>query len=172
MLFYPVSDVKLHLFPPFHREKGDSAWRQWFISFWPIDGNNGTIRSWKKHFIEYFSWIRVSCKSHHYQASTSHFAVCVFHLSDLFCLQNSKFFSETGVSGKITINGKNRSSNSKNFRNVSAYIHQDDALRPYLTVREAMTVAAHLKLGFKVTKEYKNQLVGHQRFKYDGKQKL
>lgn len=67
--------------------------------------------------------------------------------------------SETGATGQIMVNGKNRSSNSENFRNVSAYIHQDDALRPYLTVCEAMTVAAHLKLGFKVTKEYKMQLV-------------
>lgn len=67
--------------------------------------------------------------------------------------------SETGVTGKITVNGKNRSSNSENFRNASAYIHQDDALRPYLSVREAMTVAVHLKLGFNVTKEYKNKLV-------------
>lgn len=70
-----------------------------------------------------------------------------------------KIDSETGVTGKITVNGKIRSSNSENFRNIAAYIHQDDALRPYLTVREAMTVAAHLKLGFKVTKEYKKQLV-------------
>lgn len=67
--------------------------------------------------------------------------------------------SETGVSGKITVNGKSRSSNSQSFRNISAYIHQDDALRPYLTVKEAMTVAAHLKLGFNVTKEYKQKLV-------------
>lgn len=68
--------------------------------------------------------------------------------------------SETGVTGKITVNGKNRSSNSENFRNVSAYIHQDDALRPYLSVQEAMTMATHLKLGFsKFTQEYKFQLV-------------
>lgn len=71
----------------------------------------------------------------------------------------NNIYSETGVTGRITVNGKNRSSNSLNFRNVSAYIHQDDALRPYLTVCEAMTVAAHLKLGFNVTKEYKSQLV-------------
>ena len=68
--------------------------------------------------------------------------------------------SETGVTGKITVNGKNRSSNSENFRNVSAYIHQDDALRPYLTVREAMTMATHLKLGFNnITSDYKMQLI-------------
>ncbi|XP_055314826.1 ATP-binding cassette sub-family G member 1 [Sitodiplosis mosellana] len=68
-------------------------------------------------------------------------------------------YVETGVTGKITINGKSRSSNSENFRNVSAYIHQDDALRPYLTVCEAMTYSADLKLGFKITKEYKLQLI-------------
>lgn len=74
-----------------------------------------------------------------------------------FCLY--LFCRETGVTGKITVNGKNRSSNSESFRNISAYIHQDDALRPYLTVREAMTVATHLKLGFNVTKEYKQKMV-------------
>lgn len=79
--------------------------------------------------------------------------------------------SETGVTGKITVNGKNRSSNSENFRNVSAYIHQDDALRPYLTVCEAMTVAAHLKLGFKITKEYKLQLVSEKKQKKNEKYK-
>lgn len=68
-------------------------------------------------------------------------------------------FSETGVSGSILVNGKNRNSNSQTFRSLSAYIHQDDALRKYLTVGEAMTVAAHLKLGFNVTKEYKSSVV-------------
>lgn len=77
---------------------------------------------------------------------------------------DNKLNSETGVAGKITVNGKNRSSNSENFRNVSAYIHQDDALRPYLTVQEAMTMATHLKLGFNVTKIYKMQLVSKRLF--------
>lgn len=72
-----------------------------------------------------------------------------------FCLN----CSETGVSGKILVNGKNRSTNSQTFRNLSAYIHQEDALRPYLTVGEAMNVATNLKLGYNVTKEYKSDLV-------------
>lgn len=77
----------------------------------------------------------------------------------LFCFSNNFISSETGVTGTITVNGKNRSTNSQSFRNISAYIHQDDALRPYLTVGEVMTVATHLKLGFRVTKEYKQNLV-------------
>lgn len=80
--------------------------------------------------------------------------------------------SETGVAGKITVNGKIRSSNSENFRNVSAYIHQDDALRPYLSVQEAMTMATHLKLGFNVTRAYKMQLVSESPFGICSNRKL
>lgn len=66
---------------------------------------------------------------------------------------------ETGVTGTIKVNGKNRSNNSQSFRSLAAYIHQEDALRPYLTVGEAMTIATNLKLGYKVTKEYKANMV-------------
>lgn len=69
------------------------------------------------------------------------------------------FARETGVTGKVLVNGKNRSTNSQTFRNLSSYIHQEDALRPYLTVSEAMNVATNLKLGYNVTKEYKSDLV-------------
>lgn len=57
------------------------------------------------------------------------------------------------------MNGKNRSNNSQTFRNMSAYIHQDAEQRNFLTVGEAMTVAAHLKLGYNVSKEYKKSVV-------------
>ncbi|GAB0089084.1 ATP-binding cassette sub-family G member 1 [Sergentomyia squamirostris] len=68
-------------------------------------------------------------------------------------------YVERGVSGTVKVNGKNRSANSEKFREMSAYIHQDDALRPWLKVCEAMVVAAHLKLGYKVSHEYKINLV-------------
>ncbi|XP_037042719.1 ATP-binding cassette sub-family G member 1 [Bradysia coprophila] len=68
-------------------------------------------------------------------------------------------YVQTGVTGKIKVNGKNRSSNSQSFRSLAAYIHQDDALRPYLTVSEAMTIATNLKLGYNVTKEYKTSMI-------------
>lgn len=67
--------------------------------------------------------------------------------------------SETGVTGTIKVNGKNRSNNSQSFRSIAAYIHQEDTLRPYLTVGEAMTIATNLKLGYNVTKEYKSSMV-------------
>lgn len=61
------------------------------------------------------------------------------------------------------VNGKSRSANSQTFRNLSAYIHQMDEHREYLTVGECMTTAAHLKLGFGVTKVYKEHVVRKHR---------
>lgn len=65
--------------------------------------------------------------------------------------------SESGISGSIKVNGKARSVNT--FRKSSAYIHQDDALRPWLVTHESMMIAAHLKLGFTVSHEHKTKLV-------------
>lgn len=73
------------------------------------------------------------------------------------------FISATGVSGDIKVNGKEMSPSSERFRQLLCYIHQDDLLRPQLMVGEIMLMAAHLKLGFKVTKAYKIDLVGNNR---------
>nr|QER78508.1 ATP-binding cassette transporter [Diaphorina citri] len=66
----------------------------------------------------------------------------------------------TGSSGKILVNGQERKSACiEQFLKLSCYIQQDDALRPKLTVTEAMMIASHLKLGFKVsTQEKKDQI--------------
>ncbi|KAH8317738.1 hypothetical protein KR074_008484 [Drosophila pseudoananassae] len=70
-------------------------------------------------------------------------------------------FCATGVSGDIKVNGKEMSPSSERFRQLLCYIHQDDLLRPQLMVGEIMLMAAHLKLGFKVTKAYKIDLIKH-----------
>ncbi|XP_055387269.1 ABC transporter G family member 18-like [Condylostylus longicornis] len=68
-------------------------------------------------------------------------------------------FIATCVSGIIQVNGEPISTHSDSYRKLSAYIHQDDLLRPVLTTGETMMIAAHFKLGFKVSKEYKLTLV-------------
>ncbi|SPP79357.1 ATP-binding cassette sub-family G member 4 [Drosophila guanche] len=70
-------------------------------------------------------------------------------------------FCATGVSGNIRVNGKPMAPSSERFRQLLCYIHQDDLLRPQLMVGEIMLLAAHLKLGFKVSKAYKLDLIKH-----------
>lgn len=55
------------------------------------------------------------------------------------------------------MNGRDR--NISQFRKLSAYIMQDNQLHGNLTVEEAMTVAANLKLSDKVSKSDKNVVV-------------
>ncbi|EDW64393.1 ATP-binding cassette sub-family G member 1 [Drosophila virilis] len=70
-------------------------------------------------------------------------------------------FCATGVTGNIRVNGKPMATTSDRFRQLSCYIHQDDLLRPQLMVGEIMLLAAHLKLGFGVTKAHKLNLIKH-----------
>ncbi|KAK9730383.1 ABC transporter [Popillia japonica] len=63
-----------------------------------------------------------------------------------------------GSSGHIMMNNQIRDDNPK-FRKLVAYIPQDEELRLSLTAIENMTVAAHLKLGYDVSDEYKTKQV-------------
>uniref|UniRef100_T1GGN7 ABC transporter domain-containing protein n=1 Tax=Megaselia scalaris TaxID=36166 RepID=T1GGN7_MEGSC len=65
----------------------------------------------------------------------------------------------TGVTGVVRVNNQEISTNSESFRKLSCYIHQDDLVRPMLSVGETMMITAHLKLGYKVSQEYKLNIV-------------
>ncbi|KOB74240.1 ATP-binding cassette sub-family G member 1, partial [Operophtera brumata] len=56
----------------------------------------------------------------------------------------SDWESSAGITGELLVNGQDR--DEQHFQMSSCYITQEDLLQPLLTVREAMDVAASLKL--------------------------
>jgi len=65
----------------------------------------------------------------------------------------------SGSSGQVYLNDSLR--DEKQMANISCYIQQDDYVRDLLTVRESMTVAAHLKLSTTVSATTKAGQVDH-----------
>ncbi|XP_043684729.1 ATP-binding cassette sub-family G member 1 isoform X1 [Vespula pensylvanica] len=64
-----------------------------------------------------------------------------------------------GMSGEVLVNGKVRVPHSERWRRTSCYIQQDSLVRGRMTVGEAMTMAAHLKLGYTISSAYKHTQV-------------
>ncbi|XP_014297443.1 ATP-binding cassette subfamily G member 4 [Microplitis demolitor] len=68
-------------------------------------------------------------------------------------------FTVQGMTGEVSINGKERSPYSESWKRTSTYIHQDSIPRAQLTVGEAMTLAANLKLGYTISSAFKHTQV-------------
>ncbi|XP_006624640.1 ATP-binding cassette sub-family G member 1-like [Apis dorsata] len=68
-------------------------------------------------------------------------------------------YTVKGVHGKILINGKVRVPYSERWKRTSCYIQQESLMRIRITVGEAMTLAAHLKLGYSISSAYKHTQV-------------
>lgn len=66
-------------------------------------------------------------------------------------------YVSTGVKGSIKMNDRPR--DMKLFNKLSSYIMQEDIIQPRLTTREAMMVAANLKLGSHITMKEKVAVV-------------
>lgn len=63
----------------------------------------------------------------------------------------------TDATGSVLVNGRPR--DIRVFRKMSRYIMQQDLYQPMLTIREAMKIAADLKLGHDLCDDKKNELV-------------
>ncbi|XP_076674614.1 ATP-binding cassette sub-family G member 1 [Andrena cerasifolii] len=68
-------------------------------------------------------------------------------------------YTVRGVAGKILVNGKVRGPYSERWKRTSCYIQQESLTRTGITVGEAMTLAAHLKLGYTISSAYKHTQV-------------
>lgn len=68
-------------------------------------------------------------------------------------------YTVKGTTGEILMNGKTRVPHSARWRRTSCYIQQYSMLRTRLTVGEAMTIAAHLKLGSTISSAFKHTQV-------------
>ncbi|PNF38652.1 hypothetical protein B7P43_G01202 [Cryptotermes secundus] len=65
-----------------------------------------------------------------------------------------------GAEGSVKVNGRNIIKGHHNeFFRLSCYIMQEDALRPALTVKEAMTFVAHLRLGYSTSHRQKQKQI-------------
>lgn len=66
-------------------------------------------------------------------------------------------YNSKNASGVIKVNGSLR--DPKLFRHHSSYVMQDSLLHPLLTVREAMSFSANLKIGKEMSAEEKERRV-------------
>jgi ABC-type multidrug transport system ATPase subunit len=72
-------------------------------------------------------------------------------------IKNTYNYRCVEATGSILVNGHPR--DIAQFHKLSRYIMQEDIVQPYLSVYEAMVIAADLQLGSELTRKQKIRLV-------------
>lgn len=134
------------LFSSHSRKQSHPSECQWSISIRSPVGDYGSQWGRQKFPLERIGWLQVRINSYNIISTVNQLFPSFLHSERC-----------SNVTGMVNINGKPR--DLKVFRRMSRYIMQQDVYQPMLSVKEAMTISANLKLGNRLSSAEKDEVV-------------